>query len=298
MNMSVSPKSLKSAKRLVASQLRRSVKTRTARRGKAKRVRQKSFYELYPMPFFKRETHDSWNVTPTGDYSKDCETGTRYALRFLETCDGTLGWSASLSSIIQDMIRKGPQGKTFADGDKSCGGLIVGFTSTIGKVLAIGLDARKTELISGAQTDFGGPPSARVSDLKFDPTKPNAFRKPTASKGKLPKPRTTVKVPADAHPNAIALAVADESISSRARKGEILLVEPVKPKAGEIAVYWLKGDPKPRVAVLAKDAFGWPCHPESECSPLICFVRDEPAKSFMIDAMSIERLERARVIPA
>lgn len=44
-----------------------------------RRVRQKSQYELYPLPFFSAEKRSTWDVTPTGDYTADCETGTAYA---------------------------------------------------------------------------------------------------------------------------------------------------------------------------------------------------------------------------
>jgi hypothetical protein len=56
------------------------------------------------MPFFDQATGNSWNVTLTGDYGKDCETGTAYAIEFLRSCDGTVGWSSLLSPIIAGMI--------------------------------------------------------------------------------------------------------------------------------------------------------------------------------------------------
>src|SRR5260370_417464 len=40
-----------------------------------KKARQKSQYELYPLPFFNRKERCTWAVKPTGNYSADCETG-------------------------------------------------------------------------------------------------------------------------------------------------------------------------------------------------------------------------------
>jgi len=99
------------------------------------RPRQKSQYELYPLPFFNAKTRCTWNVTPTGNYGADFETGRAYAIEFLKSCDGTIGWSSLLSNIVADMIRAGPKGRVFADGHHSAGGIVIGFTSTIGEAL-------------------------------------------------------------------------------------------------------------------------------------------------------------------
>jgi hypothetical protein len=56
-----------------------------------KRQRQKSQYQLYPLPFFNRDACCPWEVSPTGDYTVDCKTGQRYAVDFLDSCDGTNG---------------------------------------------------------------------------------------------------------------------------------------------------------------------------------------------------------------
>lgn len=80
----------------------------------------KSFYELYPMPFFDASACSSWTVQPTGDYSKDIKTGKDYATQFLLSNDGTVGWSTLLGGIVRDMVRSG---------DTS--GLVIGFMSVI-----------------------------------------------------------------------------------------------------------------------------------------------------------------------
>jgi hypothetical protein len=46
-------------------------------RPRRKRQRQKSQYELYPLPFFNRDACCTWDVRPTGDYTADCKTGQR-----------------------------------------------------------------------------------------------------------------------------------------------------------------------------------------------------------------------------
>ena len=98
--------------------------------------RQKSQYELYPLPFFNAEACRTWAVTPTGNYSDDCETGKTYAVEFLKSCDGTVGWSSLLTPIVADMIRAGPDG-SWSDGGVRLNGVVVGFMSTIGKALCM-----------------------------------------------------------------------------------------------------------------------------------------------------------------
>ena len=88
--------------------------------------RKRHLYELYPLPFFNRRSANgnpsTWDVKPTGDYAVDWETGRQYALEFLRTCDGTIGWGMLLSSIVADMIRAGPDG-AFADGYPKINGI-------------------------------------------------------------------------------------------------------------------------------------------------------------------------------
>jgi hypothetical protein len=102
-----------------------------------RRKRQKSQYELYPLPFFNRKTRCTWDVKPTGDYVADCETGRAFALQFLKTCDGTHGWTNLLAHIASDMISAGLEGPAFADGSQSPGGIVIGFMSAIGDALAL-----------------------------------------------------------------------------------------------------------------------------------------------------------------
>jgi hypothetical protein len=99
-----------------------------------RRTKTTSQYDLYPMPFFNREQRCTWDVKPTGDYGVDCETGREYAVRFLESCDGTIGWGSIVGQIVGDMILAGPD--EVARGRKSSNGVVIGFMGVIGSVLA------------------------------------------------------------------------------------------------------------------------------------------------------------------
>ncbi|MFL6797463.1 MAG: hypothetical protein ACJ8F3_08635 [Xanthobacteraceae bacterium] len=104
-------------------------------RKRRKSPKQKSCFELYPLPFFNRKAPLSyWDVTPTGDYATDCAIGKAYAFQFLRTCDGTVGWRTLLGCIVADMIRAGTSG-AFADGYSKVNGIVVGFMGTISTVL-------------------------------------------------------------------------------------------------------------------------------------------------------------------
>jgi len=103
---------------------------------KAPAAKVKSQYELYPMPFFDRESHCTWKVQPTGDYGRDCSVGRDYAREFLKSCDGTVGWASLLRSIALDMVRAGPMAGKLPDGSPRSNGVIVGFMGMIGDALA------------------------------------------------------------------------------------------------------------------------------------------------------------------
>ena len=99
-----------------------------------RRGRQQSQYELYPLPFFNVKKLSTWDVTPTGDYVVDCETGRAYAVEFLKSCDGTVGWSTMLGCIVADMIRAGPTG-AFPSGRPKVNGMVLGFMRVISSIL-------------------------------------------------------------------------------------------------------------------------------------------------------------------
>lgn len=104
-----------------------------------RRTRLKSMYELYPLPFFNGAAHSTWDVKPTGDYTADCKTGRAYAVQFLKSCDNTFGWGCLLSTIVADMVRAGTS-RAFPDGHLKVNGIVIGFMSTIGRVLSLRLN--------------------------------------------------------------------------------------------------------------------------------------------------------------
>jgi hypothetical protein len=96
-----------------------------------------SQYDRYPLPFFNAKAPggpSTWDVKPSGDYALDCETGQRYAVQFIESCDGSHGWSSLLQNIVADMVRAGPSG-AFADGHPKVNGIVIGFMGGIGRAL-------------------------------------------------------------------------------------------------------------------------------------------------------------------
>jgi hypothetical protein len=101
-----------------------------------RRTKATSQYDLYPMPFFNADRRCTWDIKPTGDYGVDCETGREYAVRFLESCDGSIGWSSIVGQIAADMVLAGAQGSLRHDGSHRADGVVIGFMGTIGSVLA------------------------------------------------------------------------------------------------------------------------------------------------------------------
>jgi hypothetical protein len=99
-----------------------------------KRVKVKSQYELYPLPFFNRKKRCTWDVTPTGGYSADFETGCAFAIEFLKSCDGTVGWASLMSCIVKDMIGAGIEGR-WPRGAPRVNGGVIGFMSVIGSAV-------------------------------------------------------------------------------------------------------------------------------------------------------------------
>jgi hypothetical protein len=99
------------------------------------REKQRSQYDLYPMPFFNKKRHCTWDVTPTGDYGLDFNTGQAFAIEFLRSNDKTYGWASLMACIVSDMIRAGATGK-YRDGSLKVNGIVVGFMAVIGGAVA------------------------------------------------------------------------------------------------------------------------------------------------------------------
>jgi hypothetical protein len=90
------------------------------------RKSRQSQYDRYPLAFFDRKVGSTWAIESTGNYSKDCEIGHKYAVEFLNSCDGSVGWSWLLASIVKDMIERGRL---------TSNGVVIGFMGVIGAAL-------------------------------------------------------------------------------------------------------------------------------------------------------------------
>lgn len=121
---------------------------------KTRRRAGKSFYQIYRLPIFNHRKRCAWNVKPSGDYAKDCRKGHALGLRFLETCDGSLGWASVMGPIIGDMIRRGPSGYR-KDGTPQIDGMVIGFALAIGEALCD--RARMRVALGRGMDDPGGP---------------------------------------------------------------------------------------------------------------------------------------------
>lgn len=119
-----------------AADSRKAIMVAQKRKRDALKGRGPSQFELYPLPFFDRNApHETrcWTVTPTGNYSDDCDTGAAYAIEFLRSCDGTYGWKSLMANIVMSMIRGGQQPNV----EPEQSGIIIGFMSTIGMALSL-----------------------------------------------------------------------------------------------------------------------------------------------------------------
>lgn len=95
-----------------------------------------SLYDRYQMPFFDLPTLSVWKVRHTGSYSGDYEQGYAYGLRFLNSCDRTVGWTVLLGQIVSEMVAAGPMRETWPDGTPRSNGIILGFMRAVGEALA------------------------------------------------------------------------------------------------------------------------------------------------------------------
>jgi hypothetical protein len=93
-----------------------------------------SQYERYSLPFFNGKKRCTWDITPIGNYTADYETGKAFAVDFLKSCDGSVGWASLMPSIVADMILAGTSGSS-PDGRSKVNGIVIGFMSVIGRAL-------------------------------------------------------------------------------------------------------------------------------------------------------------------
>ena len=99
--------------------------------------RQESQHERHPLPFFDAKSRSSWTIRATGNYSADYAMGQEYALAFLESNDGTVGWRTLLAQIVKDMIGAGPCGR-YPSGAPKVDCVVIGFMNTLGSALIAG----------------------------------------------------------------------------------------------------------------------------------------------------------------
>jgi hypothetical protein len=107
---------------------RKSPKRKAAQPRKSRQSQ--SQYDRYPLSFFDRKAHSTWAIKSTGNYSKDCEIGHKYAVEFLNSCDGSVGWASLLQSITRDMIER-----EVTQERPTSNGVVIGFMGVIGAAL-------------------------------------------------------------------------------------------------------------------------------------------------------------------
>ena len=76
-----------------------------------------------------------WDAAPTGNFTADCETGRAFAIEFLKSCDGTVGWASLMGKIVTDMIDADTIVGRWPDGRPKSNGIVIGFMGVIGSAL-------------------------------------------------------------------------------------------------------------------------------------------------------------------
>ena len=74
-----------------------------------------------------------WDVTPTGDYVRDSDTGSRFALAFMAAAHQTFAGGSTIVPIIRDMM-KAENTLTPPRGMTGFNGIVEGFLCTLGHV--------------------------------------------------------------------------------------------------------------------------------------------------------------------
>ncbi|MGM5020215.1 hypothetical protein [Tardiphaga sp. 367_B4_N1_1] len=112
------------------------------------------------LPFFKKGRGDQptswWNVTPTGDYATDLETGRAYARDFLPLLTFNAG-ASSLATIISDMAKAGRDPEKNPKDWRGIDNVALGFMMQIGDslqsaIVGIGI---ATAAIQTPESDLG-----------------------------------------------------------------------------------------------------------------------------------------------
>lgn len=103
----------------------------------ASKMRKDKYAYRNKLPFMSRRTralhHSSWwNVTPTGDYVADFQTGKEYATAFWRVCGGRPTCGLELGEILFAMHDRGQRRSHRWNG---LSGIEIGFIRTIGTII-------------------------------------------------------------------------------------------------------------------------------------------------------------------
>jgi phage repressor protein C with HTH and peptisase S24 domain len=115
---------------------------------------------------------------------------------------------------------------------------------------------------------------------------PHAYPRKTAI-----KPRH-VPAPPGLHERGYLVAVNGDCLEPVVHNGEVIAVEPVLPKAGELACFFFKGQDNGSVKRLLNDVSGFPVHPDSTVVQLIRVQQLNPPKCFHCTADQVEAIHR------
>ena len=105
-------------------------------------------------------------------------------------------------------------------------------------------------------------------------------------------------LPEGAHPESFGLTMSGNCLAPRASHGQVMIVEPIRPEPGEIAVFWFKGQDMPAAKILRTDLkmTGFPVHPKSEVVPIIEFEQINPPRRYAVDGGTLEECFRVHSV--
>jgi hypothetical protein len=95
---------------------------------------------------------------------------------------------------------------------------------------------------------------------------------------------------------AVALIVKGDCCAPRACNGQAVTIDPLLPEPGDLAVFWIKGQPMPGMKVLSKPIFGYPHHPESEVAHLLEVEQLNPPQRYRISMADVECIGRVHSV--
>ena len=90
----------------------------------------------------------------------------------------------------------------------------------------------------------------------------------------------------------VALIVKGDCCAPRASDGQTAIIDPTLPDRGDLAVFWIKGQPMPGMKVLSKPIYGYPHHPQSEVVHFLEVEQLNPERRYRIPMDQIECIGR------